>query len=91
MKRWLLVVSFILFGARDAVAQSGPSTPSLDVQKLVTELVRIQRTWGPETSTPGMSLTLREEDRVESNSNSSMQAATWSPSWPRGRPGTHSA
>ncbi len=73
MKCWLLVVPFILFSARGAVAQSGSCYAlRVDVQKLVQELVHLQRTWGPETSTPGMSLTLREEDRVESNSNSNM-------------------
>jgi hypothetical protein len=72
MKRWLVVVLFIVFGARGVVAQSGASTAAVDVQKLVDDLVKLQRTWGPETSTPGMSLTLNEEGRVESNSNSGM-------------------
>jgi len=72
MKRSVLVVLFVLFSACGAIAQSGPSAPSVDLQKQVQDLVKLQRTWGPEMNTPGMSLTLSEEGRVESNSNSSL-------------------
>jgi hypothetical protein len=49
--------------SRAMVSQSTAGTPAPDVQTQVEGLVKIQRAWGPATSTPNMSLAISESSR----------------------------
>jgi hypothetical protein len=65
MKKSWVFVAFLLTagGSRVLVSQTVAGTPTQDVRASVEGLVKIQRVWGPLTSTPNMSLTLTESSR----------------------------